>query len=172
VEDRNKDARALGTVPWVLVVVATACLAWGLGLLIAAVVTVVHLHDWAGAMTATVFGILFLVTARYVWSLRHRPTIEMNDEGIVFHADVDPVMRLLTGKRTVTFRWENIEAVEARRTRTGVTLFLDLDGGPEQGRRLIPIAFPGGAASLIDEMRRRANGKRPRKPTQWFASRL
>jgi hypothetical protein len=172
VQDRKGDTKDVGTAPPVVTVVTAACLAWGVGLLIAAVVTVVHLHDWAGATTATVFGVLFLLGARYVWSLRHRPTIQLNDEGIVFHADVDPVMRLLTGKRTVTFRWEDIEAVEAQRHRNGVTLFLDLDGGPEQGRRLIPIAFPGGEASLLDEMRRRADGKRPLKPTQWVASQV
>jgi hypothetical protein len=169
-ENARKSARSIGTGPLVVVIVAGACLAWGVGLLIAAVVTVVHLHDPAGATTATVFGILFLLTARYVWSLRHRPTIELNDEGIVFHADVDPVMRLLTGKPTVTFRWEDIEAIEANRHRHGITLMLDLDGGPERGRRLIPIAFPADPASLIDELRRRADGKRPSKPTQWVPS--
>ena len=168
--DPSRDARKVGTVPWLLAGLTAACLALGIALLIAAVVTVVHLHDGAGATTATVFGITFLITARYVWSLRHRPTIEIRDEGIVFHADVDPFMRLLTGKRTVTFEWENIAAVEARRTRSGVTLFLDLDGGPEEGRRMIPIAFPADPASLLDELRRQADGRRPSKPTRWLAS--
>ena len=168
--DGSRRARSVGTDPWLLAGLAAACLVLGLALLIAAVVTVVHLHDRAGATTATAFGIVFLVTARYVWSLRHRPTIEIRDEGIVFHADVDPFMRLLTGKRTVTFEWEHMEAVEARRTRSGVTLFLDLDGGPEQGRRMIPIAFPADPASLLEELRRRAEGRRPLKPTLWLAS--
>ena len=148
-----------------------ACLPLGVGLLIGAVVNLVHLGDAAGATTGTVMGILFLLAARYAWSLRRRPTIELNEEGLVFHADVDPVMRLLTGSRTVTFRWVDIEAVEARRTRRGMSIFVDLDEGPEQGRRLIAIAFsPIGVSQLMDQMRSLADGKRQGKPTRWSAT--
>jgi len=160
-----------GTRPLLLTGIAIASLLTGATIAIAGIVNIVHLGDTAGGVFGVFLGSLFLLGARYVWRLHGRPTIESTVEGIIFHADVDPVMRMLTGSRTVTFRWEDIEIIEFRPTASGWTIFLDLDGGPVQGERMIPIAFPSdqAVAALIADMRNRSAGKRPPdKPTRWL----
>ena len=115
-------------------------------------------------------GSLFLLGGWYVWRLHGRPTVESTPEGILFHADVDPVMRTIAGARTVLFRWEDIEIVDVQPTTTGWTIFLYLDSGPEREERLIPVAFPSEEAiyELVADMRQKSQGRRPHKPTMWF----
>jgi hypothetical protein len=115
-------------------------------------------------------GLLFVLAGRYLWRLRGRPTIELSAEGIVLHADVDPIIWLLTGKRIVTFRWRDIEAIDVQWTRIGVTMRLNMDAGPEPGERLIPIGYPSyqAVAATITEMKRLSAGARPTKPTEWL----
>jgi hypothetical protein len=166
----HPDRPDVGTRPALLTGIAYASFLTGAVIAIAGVVNIFHLHDTAGGTFGVFLGSVFLLAGRYIWRLHGRPTVESTSEGIVFHADVDPIMRLLTGKRTVTFRWENIEILDFQRTPSGWTIWLILDGGPERGERLIPIAFPSddAMAALVADMRRKSNGKRPHKPTQWL----
>lgn len=114
-------------------------------------------------------GILFVLAGRYLWRAPARPTVELTADGIVFHADVDPLMRLLTGKRTVRFRWEDIEAINVQPTRVGATISIYMDAGPERGERMIPICYPSpdAVAATVTEMKRLSAGARRTKPTEW-----
>ena len=167
--DNEPRRRHLGTGAAIKVFGAVGVLG-GLALIVAGIVNIVHLHVRAGGITAIVMGLLFVLGGRYLWRVPGRPTIELTADGIVFHADVDPIMRLLTGKRTVTFRWMDIEAINVWPTRVGVTIRISMDAGPERGERMIPICYPstGAAASAVIEMKRLSAGARPTKPTEWL----
>ena len=111
----------------------------GLALIVAGIVNFVHLHDRAGGTACIVMGFVFVLMGRYLWRVRGRPVVELTDDGIIFHADVDPFMRLFTRMgRTVTYRWEHIEAIDVRPRRFGVTIWVYLDAGPERGQRVVP----------------------------------
>lgn len=167
---QSPDGPGVGTRPTILTVVALGSFLTGAVIAIAGVVNVIHLGDTAGGMFGVFLGSVFLFGGRYIWRLHGRPTVESTPEGIVFHADVDPVMRLLTGSRTVTFRWQDIEMIDLQRTRRGWTIFLYLDSGSEREERLIPVAFPSEdeLAALVADMRLKSSGRRPHKPTLWF----
>lgn len=95
----------------------------GLALLVTAIVWVVRFNDRAGGIGMTGMGLFFVLTGRYLWRVPGRPVVELTDEGIIFHADVDPFMMLFTRmRRTVTYRWEHIEAIDVQPTPVGMTM--------------------------------------------------
>jgi hypothetical protein len=145
----------------------------GLALIVAGIVNIVHLHDRAGGTAGIVMGLLFVLGGRYLWRVPGRPVVELTDDGIIFHADVDPFMMIFTRKRTVTYRWEHIESINVRPTRVGLTVWIDLDAGPERGERMIPVTSPSpdAAAALVAEMKRLSARARRDKPTEWLSGR-
>ena len=146
----------------------------GLALIVAGIVNIVHLHDRSGGTAGIVMGFVFVLMGRYLWRVRGRPVVELTDDGIIFHADVDPFMRLFTRtRRTVTYRWEHIEAIDVHPRRFGVTIWVYLDGGPEHGQRMMPVTYPSpdAAAGLIAEMKRLSARARRDKPTEWGSGR-
>jgi hypothetical protein len=146
----------------------------GLALIVAGIVNIVHLHDRAGGTFGCVLGLFFVLTGRYLWRVPGRPVVELTDEGIIFHAHVDPFMMLFTRmRRTVTYRWEHIEAIDVLPTRVGMTMWVYLDVGPERGERVIPITSPSpdAAAAFVAEMKRLSARARRDKPTEWVSGR-
>jgi hypothetical protein len=142
----------------------------GLALIVAGIVNIVHLHDRAGGTAGIVMGFVFVLMGKYLWRVPGRPVVELTDDGIIFHADLDPFMMLFTRmRRTVTYRWEHIEAIDVRPTRfAGMTIWVYLDVGPEHGRRMMPVPYVSpDAAGFVAEMRRLSARARRDKPTEW-----
>lgn len=127
--------------------------AGGLACIVAAIVNLVRFGDRAGAIGGTAIGLFFVLSGRYLWRVPGRPVVELTDDGVIFHADVDPGYMLFTRmRRTVVYRWEDIEAIDVRPTRVGMTIWLRLDGDPS-------AAFEWSQSRLLRPRPRRASSR-------------
>jgi hypothetical protein len=157
---------------------ATASALLGLGLLIASVVTWIHLSDRAGATTAAVMGCLFLLGAWAIYYLCDPLVLEFDEAGLAIDGGADPVARAKVGGRHVTIPWSNVEAVRlslVMNHQLGWVFSVRIETGRGPYRRLIRIGpFPAQATdvrlahdALLAQMKAAAAAGQPNNRIAW-----